>query len=74
MGKKKKKKKEKELYSPPQPIVVCKYFRMDGSCSELADRLCSSKRPNHNWLYPDGDKRVAICDRYVVEGMQNGNG
>ena len=61
---KKKKKHERKPAKDPFPIVICKFYKQDGSygtCTELVDRLCMFKGAAYA-PYP----RIA-CGRYRPE-------
>ena len=51
---------------PQFPIEICKFYRQDGSCTELVDRLCDFKRINYDGFLKN-DNRPAICMKYKQE-------
>lgn len=57
------KRKKKE---PLFPVEVCKFYRLNGECTELVDRLCVFKRINYNGFL-NNDNRCAICMKYKQE-------
>lgn len=56
-----KRRKKKEAF----PIEICKFYRLNGECRELVDRLCPFKRQNYNIFM--NDHRRAICMKYKQE-------
>ena len=56
-----KRRKKEETF----PIEICKFYRLNGECRELVDRLCPFKRINDNGFM--NDHRRAICMKYKQE-------